>query len=42
MDTKIIAKIEEILKIFKERDDYELEFKNDRIQAKLPNFNRIE
>ena len=29
MDTKIIAKIEEIFKIFKERNDYELEFKYD-------------
>jgi len=29
MDTKIISKIEEILKIFKERDDYELELKYD-------------
>jgi hypothetical protein len=29
MDTKIISKIEEIFKIFKERDDYELEFKYD-------------
>jgi len=29
MDTKIIAKIEEILNLFKSRDDYELEFKYD-------------
>jgi hypothetical protein len=29
MDTKIIAKIDEILNLFKSRDDYELEFKYD-------------
>ena len=40
MDTKIIAKIEEILKIFKERDDYELEFKYDAKIVK-DKFNKV-
>jgi len=40
MDTKIIAKIEEILKIFKERDDYELEFKYDAKITK-DKFNKV-
>ena len=40
MDTKIIAKIEEILKIFKERDDYELEFKYDAKITK-EKFNKV-
>jgi hypothetical protein len=40
MDTKIIAKIEEILKTFKERDDYELEFKYDAKITK-DKFNKV-
>ena len=40
MDTKIISKIEEILKIFKERDDYELEFKYDAKITK-DKFNKV-
>jgi len=40
MDTKILSKIEEILKIFKERDDYELEFKYDAKITK-DKFNKV-
>ena len=40
MDIKILSKIEEILKIFKERDDYELEFKYDAKITK-DKFNKV-
>jgi len=40
MDTKIISKIDEIIKKFKDRDDYELEFKYDA-EINKENFNKL-